>query len=329
MLRYTPPPEWPENGQSSSSPQRERLGSAESRRLRREGLVPGVLYGAAASRCAISRRRAGAAPGPDRRRRPARDPRRRDRRHRQVARLDPQGVPGRPGPRRRTHVDLQEVRLDRPIHGSGAVHLVGGDDAPGVREGGVLSQPLRELNVEALPLEVPEQLELDVSGMEIGDTLRIADVAVARRRHAPRRSRSPSSPPSPLRRASSSPRSCRGRRGRGGRGRGAAEGEAARGRRRGPGRAGRGRRRPGHRRGVGPGAVVAAPAGLVARPARRRSRQPGPRVRAQPAQRRLRWSWTSSPAGTAAPGAASSPAGSPRCGSAAERLALARSRRPT
>ncbi len=75
-----------------------------------------------------------------------------------------------------THVDLQEVPLDKPIHAQVTVHLLGGDDAPGVREGGVLSQPLREVNVEALPLEVPEHLDLDVSHMGIGDTLRIADV---------------------------------------------------------------------------------------------------------------------------------------------------------
>ena len=58
------------------------------------------------------------------------------------------------------------------------MQLVGGEDAPGVREGGVLSQPLRELNVEALPLEVPEHLELDVSHMAMGDTLRLADITV-------------------------------------------------------------------------------------------------------------------------------------------------------
>ena len=62
------------------------------------------------------------------------------------------------------HVDLQEVRLDRPISATVTVVLTGGDDAPGVREGGALSQVAREVNVEALPMEVPEHLELDVSG---------------------------------------------------------------------------------------------------------------------------------------------------------------------
>src|SRR5262249_24378760 len=77
-----------------------------------------------------------------------------------------------------THVDLQEVRLDQTITASVAVHLIGGEDAPGVREGGVLSQPLREVQVEALPLEIPEHIDLDVSQMATGDTLRISDISV-------------------------------------------------------------------------------------------------------------------------------------------------------
>jgi large subunit ribosomal protein L25 len=46
----------------------------------------------------------------------------------------------------------------------------------GSREGGVLSQVSREINVEALPMEIPEHLELDVSNMQIGDTLRLLDL---------------------------------------------------------------------------------------------------------------------------------------------------------
>jgi large subunit ribosomal protein L25 len=76
------------------------------------------------------------------------------------------------------HIDLQEVRLDQTMQATVTVQLIGGEDAPGVREGGVLSQPLREIQVEALPLEVPEHIDLDVSHMAMGDTLRIADVKV-------------------------------------------------------------------------------------------------------------------------------------------------------
>ncbi len=155
--------------------QRERLGSAESRRLRREGLVPGVLYGNGepVAICIAERelRRAltGAAglhsildveiDG-------------KGQTHASILK-EYQVDPVRGGV---THVDLHEVRLDKPIQASVSVQLLGGDDAPGVREGGVLSQPLREVTVEALPLEMPEHIDLDVSGMEIGGTLRISDL---------------------------------------------------------------------------------------------------------------------------------------------------------
>jgi large subunit ribosomal protein L25 len=68
-----------------------------------------------------------------------------------------------------THVDLQEVRLDRAIQASVSVELHGGDDAPGVREG-VLLPAAPRVTVEAKPLRVPEHLDLDVSGMDIGAT---------------------------------------------------------------------------------------------------------------------------------------------------------------
>jgi large subunit ribosomal protein L25 len=156
---------------------REHVGSRETRRLRRQGLVPGVLYGRGepVAICVEERelRRAltGAAglhsildvqiDG-------------KGSRHASILK-DYQVDKVRGGV---IHIDLQEVRLDQTITASVSVHLVGGEDAPGVREGGVLSQPLRELQVEALPLEVPEHLDLDVSHMQAGDTLRVADVAV-------------------------------------------------------------------------------------------------------------------------------------------------------
>jgi large subunit ribosomal protein L25 len=73
------------------------------------------------------------------------------------------------------HIDLQEVRLDQPIHAQVVIELVG--ESQGTKEGGVLSQVTREINVEALPLEIPDRIEVDVTAMNIGDTLRLADVA--------------------------------------------------------------------------------------------------------------------------------------------------------
>jgi large subunit ribosomal protein L25 len=154
--------------------EREHSGSAESRRLRRQGLIPGVLYGRGQKPHAIC------------------IPERELRRvltgaHGLHAILDVH-LEGQktthasilkefqrdPVKGKLIHVDLQEVRLDQSIQSAVVVELVG--EAAGTKEGGVLSQVLREIQVEALPLEMPDRLELDVSGMAIGDTLRITDL---------------------------------------------------------------------------------------------------------------------------------------------------------
>jgi large subunit ribosomal protein L25 len=69
------------------------------------------------------------------------------------------------------HVDLVRVRLDQPIQATVAVELIGGEDAPGVIDGGVLEHVTHSVLVEALPTEIPESIRHDVSGMSIGDTL--------------------------------------------------------------------------------------------------------------------------------------------------------------
>ena len=74
------------------------------------------------------------------------------------------------------HVDFLRVRLDVAIHAVVPLELVGGDDAPGVTEGGVLEHVLREVNIEALPNEIPERLEADVSAMNINDTVFLSSV---------------------------------------------------------------------------------------------------------------------------------------------------------
>jgi large subunit ribosomal protein L25 len=74
------------------------------------------------------------------------------------------------------HVDLLRVNMDEKIHTTVTVELVGGDEAPGVVEGGVLSQETREINIEALPGDIPESIEHDVSGMQINDTLTIGQL---------------------------------------------------------------------------------------------------------------------------------------------------------
>jgi len=150
------------------------LGSAESRRLRRQGLIPGVLYGreqpvsisiterdlrsALTTKGGLNAVLDVVVEG--------------GKVHSSVLKEFQQDkVRGHI-----THVDLQEVRLDQPIHATVPLHLHG--ESVGVKEGGVLSQVTNELNVEALPMEVPEHLEADVSEMHIGDTLRLSSLQV-------------------------------------------------------------------------------------------------------------------------------------------------------
>jgi large subunit ribosomal protein L25 len=71
-------------------------------------------------------------------------------------------------------VDFHEVRLDQPIQATVSVQLVG--DSPGSKQGGVVQQVSRELRVEALPTSVPEHVEADISGLELGGTVRVADL---------------------------------------------------------------------------------------------------------------------------------------------------------
>jgi large subunit ribosomal protein L25 len=74
------------------------------------------------------------------------------------------------------HIDLQEVKLDEEIQAEVAVELEGAEVAPGVKEGGVLEHITREVTVEALPTEIPERLVADVSEMQINDTVTLAAV---------------------------------------------------------------------------------------------------------------------------------------------------------
>jgi large subunit ribosomal protein L25 len=74
------------------------------------------------------------------------------------------------------HLDLQKVRLDVAIQAEVAVELLGIDDSPGVKQGGVLEHVTREVTVEALPTAIPDSISLDVSEMEINDTKTLEDL---------------------------------------------------------------------------------------------------------------------------------------------------------
>jgi large subunit ribosomal protein L25 len=76
------------------------------------------------------------------------------------------------------HVDLLRVNMNETIQTTVVLELTGADDAPGVVEGGVLSQETRELNIEALPGDIPDAIRHDVSGMNINETLTLGALSV-------------------------------------------------------------------------------------------------------------------------------------------------------
>ena len=151
----------------------DQVGSRRVRRLRKEGMVPGVLYGKGHARAILVGERA-----------------------LRVALTGPSGlhgivdvvIEGQTTPHHAvlkdyqrhpirgtiTHVDFHEVRLDRPIQATVNVQFIG--ESPGAKQGGVVQQVTRELRVEGLPTAIPEHIEADISALELGSTVRIADL---------------------------------------------------------------------------------------------------------------------------------------------------------
>src|SRR5437588_8068601 len=153
--------------------QRPERGSRAARRLRREGYVPGVVYGGTNGDCTpfkvgtrdlraallggsavLDLSVAGAAELP-------------------VIVKDQQHHPVRD---EILHLDLLEVRLDEKIQSTVAVELEGAEESPGAKEGGVVEHVTRELNIEALPTDIPERVTVDVSHLEAAATMHLSEL---------------------------------------------------------------------------------------------------------------------------------------------------------
>ncbi|MDD3275460.1 MAG: 50S ribosomal protein L25 [Kiritimatiellales bacterium] len=154
---------------------RETQGSANARRLRREGWIPGVIYrdGAAARSVSL----------------PKHEFEQILRHHtsehvmiliqiegkeESVLLKEIQHDPMTGGVE---HVDLQEVDMNKKLHVEVPVELVG--EAEGVKnQGGVLDHLLHEIEISCLPSNIPESIRVDVSAMKLGDILTIKDIPV-------------------------------------------------------------------------------------------------------------------------------------------------------
>jgi large subunit ribosomal protein L25 len=153
--------------------ERPEQGSRSVRRLRKTGFVPGIVYGGGSGECKAFKVAS------------------RDLRHAlhagsavidlkigsdtviPVMVKDQQLHPVRSDV---MHVDLIQVNLREKVHAPVLVELVGSEEAPGVKGGGVLEQVTRELNVEALPTDIPEHITIDVSHLEAAGTMHLSEV---------------------------------------------------------------------------------------------------------------------------------------------------------
>ena len=75
------------------------------------------------------------------------------------------------------HVDFKQVRMDEKVHAAVPIVLVG--NSKGVKGGGVLEQMLRDVTVEAFPMDIPEHLEIDITNLDMGEHLTVADLATS------------------------------------------------------------------------------------------------------------------------------------------------------
>lgn len=152
--------------------ERSEFGSRTTRRLRREGLVPGIVYTGGEEARTFSV--------------PEREVRNILATGHALLDLTIEGGKAEPvvvkeeqrHPVRGQlmHIDFQVVRLDQAIQSEVSIELLGIDDSPGVKSGGVLEHITHQVNVEALPTDIPDSIAVDVSGMEIGDTLQLDSV---------------------------------------------------------------------------------------------------------------------------------------------------------
>ncbi|MEI2666381.1 50S ribosomal protein L25/general stress protein Ctc [Rossellomorea sp. LJF3] len=73
-----------------------------------------------------------------------------------------------------THVDFLAVNMSEEIDADVRIELVG--EAAGVKDGGVMQQPLHEVSVTAKPKDIPESIEVDVTELQVGETVTISDI---------------------------------------------------------------------------------------------------------------------------------------------------------
>src|SRR3990167_2440815 len=154
---------------------RDNVGKGASRRLRREEKVPGIIYGGGKppEHLAFDHKKLAR----------ALDNEafyshiltlKKDNEAERVILKDVQRHPSKP---RLLHIDFQRVRADEKLHMHVPLHFLGGEKAPGVKDaGGIISHIMSDVEVSCFPDDLPEYLELDISGMQLNQILHLSDI---------------------------------------------------------------------------------------------------------------------------------------------------------
>ncbi|MBQ0724435.1 MAG: 50S ribosomal protein L25/general stress protein Ctc [Cycloclasticus sp.] len=155
---------------------REDLGKGATRRLRRQNLVPAVIYGAGAEPVSITLT------------------------HNQllhsteneaffshILSMDLDGkkekviikaLQRHPSKQLLMHADFLRVSMKEKLKVHVPLHFIGEEIAPGVKQGGVVTHDMVDLEIECLPKDLPEYIEVDISSLEIGDSLHLSNIVV-------------------------------------------------------------------------------------------------------------------------------------------------------
>lgn len=74
------------------------------------------------------------------------------------------------------HADFLRVNMKEKLKVNVPIHWVGEDVSPGVKEGGVVTHDMVDIEIECLPKDLPEYIEVDISGMDVGSTIHLSDI---------------------------------------------------------------------------------------------------------------------------------------------------------
>ena len=150
------------------------MGKGASRRLRRAGLVPAIVYGSDAEPQCLSL------------------PHNEVQKHlaheafyshilnlkvgSETTKVVLRDIHRHPGKPVILHMDFQRIDAKKPIRVQVPLHFIGGDIAVGVKAGGMVSHERTEVAIDVLPGDLPEFIEVDISSLDIGDSLHLSDL---------------------------------------------------------------------------------------------------------------------------------------------------------